>query len=328
MKVTLHEVAARAEVSIATVSRALNGLPVSLKSQARVVQAVAELGYVANEAARALRSDRTLTMGMIFFDLKNALALDLVDALGEAIEAGGYSLLIASARGDAHRYDLLMHRFLERRVDALFCINPRGESPSLARYLNAPAPVIALFGAGGAFADLPLLSPSFSESGKRLAQDLKSLGHRRVGLLLGKAPVGAVAGIADTLRAEGLAVQRLQPTEAGGMNQVLAEIRAAEPAITAVVALDLQAHGVMAACMAADVSIPGDLSLIAVNEIGADRRSRALGVSSLVVDPHHMGHAAGAAMLAWLAGSRPAQRTLVQAATWNPRASLGPAPSL
>ena len=131
MKVTLYEVAAQAGVSIATVSRALNGLPVSPRSQERVRAAAAALGYVANEAARALRSDRTLTMGLIFFDLRNTLGIELIDALSESIEASGYSLLIASARADARRYDVLMRRFLERRVDALFCINPRGQGETL-----------------------------------------------------------------------------------------------------------------------------------------------------------------------------------------------------
>ena len=56
MKVTLHEVAARAGVSIATVSRALNGLAVSKANRTRVEAAARELGYVPNEAARTLRS--------------------------------------------------------------------------------------------------------------------------------------------------------------------------------------------------------------------------------------------------------------------------------
>ena len=88
MKVTLYEVAARAGVSIATVSRALNGLPVSAVNGARVREAVEALGYVANEAARALRSDRTQTMGLIFFDLRNTLGIELVDAIGESIVPG------------------------------------------------------------------------------------------------------------------------------------------------------------------------------------------------------------------------------------------------
>ena len=115
MKVTLHEVAARADVSIATVSRALNGLPVSEKNLARVREAVAELGYVANEAARALRSDRSMTMGIIFSDLRNNLGIDLLDALSDTLEEAGYSLLIATAKGEARRFDTLHGQALQGR---------------------------------------------------------------------------------------------------------------------------------------------------------------------------------------------------------------------
>src|SRR5580658_3469549 len=145
MKVTLHEVAARAEVSIATVSRALNGLPVSEASLERVKQAALELGYVVNEAARSLRAERTMTMGLIFSDLSNTLGIDLLDALSEAIERAGYSLIISTARGDEARYDVLMRRFLERRVDGLFCVRPRGGGESLAAYQASGIPVIAVF---------------------------------------------------------------------------------------------------------------------------------------------------------------------------------------
>src|SRR6185369_13282693 len=168
---------------IATVSRALNGLPVSREARAKVTKAVAALGYIANEAARALRSDRTLTVGMIFYNLSNTLGIELLDALGETIEGDGYSLLVASARGSAERYDLLMHRFLERRVDGLFCIAPRGPGDTVARYQSANIPVVSLFGRAGDYADLPLLQPSFSDSAKVLAAHLASKGHRRTALL-------------------------------------------------------------------------------------------------------------------------------------------------
>ena len=123
-RVTLHHVAARAGVSIATVSRALNGLPVAPENQQRVEQAAAELGYVPNEAARSLRSDRTLTLGLIFFQLGPNRGVDLLDELGATVEQGGYSLLISTARGDPNNYSVLMRRFLERRVDGLFCSAP------------------------------------------------------------------------------------------------------------------------------------------------------------------------------------------------------------
>src|SRR5580704_9778041 len=132
MSVTLREVARRAAVSTATVSRALNGLAVSPDSRERVMAAVAELGYVANQAARALRVERTMTIGVVFIELANALGIDLLDALSEAVEAKGYSLLMSTARGDVGRFDVLMRRFLERRVDALFCVAPKGAGESLA----------------------------------------------------------------------------------------------------------------------------------------------------------------------------------------------------
>src|SRR5262245_39616550 len=91
IRATLHDVAARAQVSIATVSRALNGLPVSPDNHERVHKAAEELGYVANEAARALRNERSHTMGLIFFDLRSELGIELLDPLSEWIEAAGYA---------------------------------------------------------------------------------------------------------------------------------------------------------------------------------------------------------------------------------------------
>ena len=322
MKVTLHQVAARAGVSIATASRALNGLAVSAPAQARVRAAVAELGYVANEAARSRRSDRTLTMGLIFFDLRNNLGIELIDALSETIEAGGYSLLVASARADRRRYDVLMRRFMERRVDALFCINPRGDGESLAHYQDSGTPVIALFAAGSAFASLPLITPSFSQSAGALAADLAALGHRHVALVGQSAKSPPLAGAAEALKAAGIEAHWIEPSDAGGMREAAQRLHQLSPAPTAVIAIDAHARGLLAS----GIKAPDKLSVIAISEVGVDALNRKLGLSALVIDPHRMGRAAASAMLAWLAGSRPAERAPVQAATWEARATVGVAP--
>ncbi|HEY5009027.1 MAG TPA: LacI family DNA-binding transcriptional regulator [Caulobacteraceae bacterium] len=325
MKVTLYEVAARAGVSIATVSRALNGLPVSPASRAKVNEAAAALGYVANEAARALRNVRTQTMGLIFFDLRNTLGIELVDAIGEAIEASGYSLLIASARADRRRYDLLMHRFLERRIDALFCINPRGQAETLPRYTVAGTPVIALFAAGSAYSDLPLITPSFTDSSRALAAHLSSLGHAQVALVADEPRSPSISAVAEALKAASVGVEWIAPSQAGGMSETLAALMRRDPWPTAVVTLDQHARSLLAACAAAGVAVPETLNIVSVSEITADTANRRAGVSSLVIDPNRMGRASAGAMLAWLAGSRPANRISVQAATWEPRASIGQA---
>ena len=323
MKVTLHEVAARAKVSIATVSRTLNGLPVSEQSRRRVEQAVAELGYVANEAARALRSDRSMTMGLIFLDLRNMLGLDLADALSEAIEAAGYSLLISTARGDAGRYDLLMYRFLERRVDALFCIRPPGGGDSLARYQRAGVPVMAMFSADGDFAATPTLSPLFSEPTRALHQHLVEGGHARVAVLRPEAGGGASDALTRGLRELGLAVEVVTLSAAGGVRDALSGLISRPDRPTAILAPDPAVRALISVCAATGLAIPGDLSVISVCDISAEAHHRRAGLSAVMVDPHRMGRAAGAAMLDWLAGAPPDGRVGIQVATFTARKTSG-----
>jgi LacI family transcriptional regulator len=197
----------------------------------------------------------------------------------------------------------------------------------VARYEAAGTPVITLFDAGPAFARLPLLTPSFSDSSAAVAEHLKGLGHRRAGLLLDKARSRPLVAILDALKAAGIGVDVIEPTEAGGMSAVIAAMGRQSDAPTALIALEPKARGLLAACGAAGIDVPGDLSLISVGEIGAERR-RGRGVTALIVDPHRMGRAASASMLAWLAGSRPVGRAFVQAGAFEIRATTGPAPGM
>lgn len=325
MKVTLHEVAARADVSIATVSRALNGLPVSEKNLARVREAVAELGYVANEAARALRSDRSMTMGIIFSDLRNNLGIDLLDALSDTLEEAGYSLLIATAKGEARRFDTLMLRFLERRVDALFLIRPPGALESLTRYEAAKVPVMGMFGPGPGAPAIPNISPAMTEGARELAEHLKGLGHERVALVGAERGNAALGGIGEVLRGQGLAVDAFDTPPGAGMAETLKAVVAAPARPSVILTRDPPVRGLMAAAMGLGMAFPSDISLVSLNEIGADSHHRRHGITSLTVDPHKMGKAAGATMLAWLAGSPPSERIRIQTAGLHVRGSTGPA---
>ena len=325
MKVTLHEVAARSGVSIATVSRALNGLSVSNASRARVEAAARELGYVANEAARALRAERTMTMGLIFSDLRNTLGIDLLDALSEAIEAAGYSLLISTARGDAARYDVLMRRFLERRVDAMFCIRPHGAGASLGAYRAAGIPVVTMFGGSGAFAELPTLFPVFTEAARALGAHLRALGHVRVAIVRTEPRSAPLQAIGEGLKAQGLVVEAVEASEADGMRGCLATVMAQRHRPTTVIAADPHSRGLVAACEAAGAAVPGALSIVSLSEIAADGYHRRHGISALTIDPSRMGRASAAAMLGWLAGDRPDARLAVEAAVFAARATTGPA---
>lgn len=325
-RATLHDVAARARVSIATVSRALNGLPVSPDNQKRVHKAAQELGYVANQAARALRSDRSHTMGLIFFDLRSTLGIELLDSLSEAIEDAGYSLLISTARGDERRFELLMRRFLESRIDALFCIHAHGGGETLARYRAAGVPVLGLLTGAGAFADLPLINPSIAEASDALAQHLASLNHERVALVRHPAFHVQMASIGKALEAHGMRVEAIAPSEVGGMSAVLGALTAMVDRPTAVIAPRRHAYALLRACDDAGLRVPDDLSIVSLG--GPRRRGRDAGraLSVLAIDPHRLGRAAGGAMLGWLAGTRPASNLRIENASFVAGATTGQAP--
>jgi LacI family transcriptional regulator len=325
MTVTLHDVAARTGLSIATVSRAINGLPVSAKAKAQVAQAVTALGYVPNEAARTLRNDKSVTIGVIFFDLRNPLALELIDTISATIEGAGYALLIASARGDQTRYDLLMRRFLERRVDGLFCIAPRGASETLARYRAANLPVIALFDRADEFEDLPLLVPSFQDAARTLRDHLTELGHSHAAIVRPDRASPALSAVGATLRKGGLQVDDFAVSAAGGLRDVLASILAPERRTTAIVAAHAQVRGLLSACETTGVPVPGRLSIAGISEIGGAASDQRQGVSAVTVEPEFLGRAAGTAMLDWLGGKEPPKLTRVQGATFFARRTTGPA---
>ena len=183
-RATLQQVADRAGVSIATASRALSGSVASTISTQRVRNAVAELGYIPNEAARSLRSERTMTIGIAFFSLKLPGALDMLESLSHVFDRQGYTLLIADTGGRSTRFDVILERFLERRVDALLCVNPDGIGPILERYRSAGVPAAALISRGRGASWLPLLAPDMEPAATEAIARLEALGHRRVCAML------------------------------------------------------------------------------------------------------------------------------------------------
>jgi LacI family transcriptional regulator len=326
MKPTVHDVAARAGVSIATVSRALNGLAVAEPNLSNVIRAARELGYVANEAARGLRADRTLTIGLIFPRLRAHAGLELLDALAGTVEDRGYSLLVSTARGDGARYDLLMRRFLERRVDALVCVHPTGSGELLDAYRAAEVPVLALFSRPGAFKRLPVVTPSLSNAAGQLAKRLAALGHARVALVSRPERLGPMSAACSALKRLGVTLDRHvygpDPRDARAILRTLVARR--EPP-TAVVAYYRQAVQILGACRELHVDVPEQLSLVSISDHTAESFPARKPFSALVVEPDPLGVAAGAAVLAWLEGTPPPSETRIEAGTWIERATTAPA---
>ncbi len=116
----IHDVARRARVSIATVSRVVNGIStVDPDLAKRVWKAVEEVGYLPNTQARALVSGRSRILGLIVSEITNPFFPELVQQFENLAVAQGYEVMIGSTSYDATRTEALIRRMLQRNVDGV-----------------------------------------------------------------------------------------------------------------------------------------------------------------------------------------------------------------
>jgi len=143
-RVTITDVAARAGVSRATVSRALSGnRPMSPELSERVLKAAQELGYQVNLVGRALRQQRSSFIGLLVPDLDNPFFASLAEHLSRVAEAKRIDLLIASAGDSVESEARMVNSFLGRQMDALIAI-PSDEVDSQPNLERAIAQVLTV----------------------------------------------------------------------------------------------------------------------------------------------------------------------------------------
>lgn len=132
-KVTVRDVAAAAGVSTATASRALTHSPtVNPEMARRVLKASAELGYTANVFARALRTQRTDTIGMVVPSISNAYFVSAVEAVEKVLADSGRSLILCDARESVETEAARIELLVQRMVDGLIVV-------PVTAYASAPA---------------------------------------------------------------------------------------------------------------------------------------------------------------------------------------------
>ena len=118
--VNIRDVASRAGVSIATVSRAVNHIStVDPELARRVWKAVEEVGYVPNTQARAMVSGRSRTLGLIVSEITNPFFPELVQEFENLAVAQGYEVMIGSTNYEPARTESLIRRMLQRNVDGV-----------------------------------------------------------------------------------------------------------------------------------------------------------------------------------------------------------------
>jgi LacI family transcriptional regulator len=140
---TIYEVAALAQVSPATVSRVLNGVPVTPEREERVRDAIKKLDFTPNRTARRLRRQSSEVIGLIIADIENPFFTAMARGVEDAAQASGFSVVLCNSdeRGDKE------HRYLEIALSehmAGVILAPATDHPALQPLLTRHTPVVVV----------------------------------------------------------------------------------------------------------------------------------------------------------------------------------------
>ncbi|GAA1957535.1 LacI family DNA-binding transcriptional regulator [Microbacterium deminutum] len=313
-RVSMADVAEHAGVSGQTVSRVVNASPrVDPATRARVEAAMTELGYRPHRAARALRTGRTQTIGLVVSTLANVGNSRMLQAVADAAAARGYALTVVTLGPDGIGPGFEQLR--EQGVDGVVVLN---EASALAR--DAPAPldlelvVVDTPGADGAA--YSIVQSDHAGGAHQATAHLLSLGHSGVHLLAGPAASFAAderergwrEALVDAGR-EVPAVVRGDWTAASGHSAAAA--LAADPTVTAVFAAnDQMALGAIRALAEAGRRVPEDVSVVGFDDI-ADAADYRPPLTTVRQDFDVLGVRAVAALVDGIEGGRRRTETIL-----------------
>jgi LacI family transcriptional regulator len=269
--VTIKDVARKAGVSIATVSRALsNPGRVNAGTVARIRATAEALKYVPDRAARSLVSGQFGTIGAIVPTIDNAMFAKALHALQSRLNTLGYTLLLASTEYQAAREFSELKSLVERGIDGIVLVGGEHD-PEVARLIEAKAiPFVHTWIYDGA-SPAPCIGFDNRLAMMRLASYLYDLGHRRFAMIAGitrdnDRAAQRLAGLVDALAAHriklpaGCIIER--PYTISDGRSAMRMLLAPRQRPTAVLCgNDILAHGAVYECLAQGVSVPQSLSI-------------------------------------------------------------------
>jgi LacI family transcriptional regulator len=270
------EVAKRAGVSIATVSRVVNGLAsVDKKLAKRVWKAVDELGYVPNQQARALVSGRSRTLGLLVSEITNPFFPELIQSFEDIAGEHGFEVMVGSTNYNYERAKLFITRLVQRRVEGVAVMTFRAESPLLDPLIAQDIPLVSIDVSTGAPRSM-ILEIDYAHGITQAVQHLAVLGHRRIAYAGGPMPhltnLRRKKAFLHATHSIGLQVKGPQifegPHTFEGGTQAAQQFLEIKDRPTAIVCSnDIMAVGVMRVLARHNIKVPGEMSVVGFDDI-------------------------------------------------------------
>lgn len=271
--VTIRDVAAKAGVSVATVSRVFNRKgPVREETSQRVLEIAEELHYVPHAAARSLSMRSTATIGVVLPELHGEFFSEVIRGIDVASRQSGYHVLLSGSHSDREEMRAVVQA-VRGRVDGLIVMSPDLEPSALLTDLPPGVPVVML---NSRVVGRPSITIDNAHGAREVTDHLIQLGHRRVAFICGPAQNADAEqrkrGYRNALRAAALDNDRGmevggQFTEESGYDAVK-KILDLKPRPTAIFASnDAMAIGALGALREAGCRVPEDIALVGFDDI-------------------------------------------------------------
>ncbi|MEO7497658.1 MAG: LacI family DNA-binding transcriptional regulator [Massilia sp.] len=317
-RATLAAVAQLAGVASMTASRAINQPElVSPLLRAKVAQAVADLGYVPNRAARALASAKSNTIVVLVPSLSNAVFTSVLDGIQSVVDASNYQLLMGNTRYSDAEEEKLLGIYLQSNPDGILLAG-LSHSPRVEQMLaHARVPVVSMmdFDRDQAQQGSAALSVGFSqlEAAYTMTRYLLDKGHTKIGF------VGAQLDERTLRRAEGyrramheakafdprLEILVAEPSSIALGAELLGRMLARVPDCEAIFCTnDNLAHGAIYQCQRRGIAVPEQLAICGFNDLPASAWMKP-SVTTVSTPLYRIGFEAASMLLATIRGEQP-----------------------
>ena len=276
---TIDMVAARAGVGRGTVSRVINGSPqVSEKARSAVESAVRELGYVPNQAARTLVTQRTDTVALVITASTERLwgepyFAGIIQGISRQLDDLGFHLLLTMAETQEERTKLESY-LLGRHVDGALLVSLHAKD-ALARRLHRAGLPVVLCGAPMDRLRVPFVDSDNIDGARQAVRHLLSTGRRRIATVAGPQDMAAgrdrLTGYRRALAEAGVIVDEslvavADFTEAGGLTATRDLLDRAADLDAVFAASDPMAFGALRALRDRDRSVPDDVAVVGFDD--------------------------------------------------------------
>ncbi|MFJ7637587.1 catabolite control protein A [Peribacillus sp. NPDC097264] len=269
--ITIYDVAREANVSMATVSRVVNGNPnVKPATRKKVADVINRLGYRPNAVARGLASKKTTTVGVVIPDISSIFFAELARGIEDIASMYKYNIILSSSDENIDKEFHLLNTMLGKQVDGIVFMSGNITDEHVKEFKNSPVPIV-LAGSVEESGQVPSVNIDYEAAAFDAVMSFAKNGHKRIGYVSGNlsAPINEkkLTGYKQGLKEAGLSFDESLLVEGdytydSGIESFDKFLEAEDRPTAIIVGADEMALGIVHAAQDKGFNVPGDFEVI------------------------------------------------------------------